>query len=72
MINFKKHFRNAQQELRTSGDLTIQDAMSKIELINIVTESINSVIQQNKVEEENKENVEIISTVINEKENIKK
>ena len=71
-INFKKHFRNAQQELRTSGDLTIQDAMSKNELINVVTESINSVIQQNKEEEENKENIETINAVTNEKEDIKK
>ena len=73
-LNFKKHFRNAQQELRNSGDLTIRDAMSKEELVNVVTESINSVISRDEDEKENanKENEEAINAVTKENNDLKK
>lgn len=71
--NFKIHFRDAQQELRRSGDLTIKEAMGREEMINVVTESINSVIQEQKEEEAEKENVESINAIITkEKDEIKK
>ena len=71
--NFKIHFRDAQQELRRSGDLTIKEAMGREEMINVVTESINSVIQEQKEEEAEKENVESINAIITkEKDDIKK
>ena len=72
--NFKTHFRNAQQELRTSGDLTVKEAMGKDELINIVTESINNLMMANQdANKENEENAESINAMITkEKEDLKK
>ena len=71
--NLKKHFRDAQQELRRSGDLTIKEAMGRGELVNVVTESINSVIATQKEEELEKENIENINAIIlKEKEELKK
>ena len=70
---FKLHFRNAQQELRTSGDLTVKEGMGKDELINVVTESINAVMLANKENETDKENIESMNAVITkEKEEMKK
>ena len=66
---FKVHFRNAQQELRTSGDLTVKEAMSKDDLINVVTESINNVLITTNQENENEEK---LNAVMKEKDEMKK
>ena len=67
---FKKQFRVAQQELRTTGDLTVKDAMEKEDLVNIVTESINNVLE---IRENNQENgpSEELNAVVREKDDLK-
>ena len=63
--NFKTHFREAQQELRNSGDLTVAQAMEKSELVNAVTESINNIMLEHKNNEDNeKENIESLNAII--------
>ena len=71
-INFKKHFRNAQQELRTSGDLTVKEAMGREELVNVVTESINNVMMEQNENKENiiQEDVNTINAMISKKEEV--
>ena len=70
-VNFKNHFREAQQELRNSGDLTIEQAMNKNDIVNAVTDSINSVMQVNQ-EQENESLQAINATIIKEKEDMRK
>ena len=70
---FKEHFRNAQQELRNSGDLTVKEAMEREELVNIVIESINSVMTNATDDDKEKENLQKINaTITKENEDIKK
>ena len=42
--DFKIHFRKAQQELRDSGDLTVERALDKTEVINAVSATINTLL----------------------------
>ena len=63
--NFKIHFREAQQELRNSGDLTVEQAMEKSDLVNAVTESINNIMLEHKQNDNTeKENIESLNAII--------
>ena len=69
--NFKLHFREAQQDLRNSSDLTVAQAMDKVDLVNAVTESINNIMIENKTNEEDKENsnIEQLNAIIAKQQN---